>query len=417
MVSIAGKIRSSAGSLVPKPVTIDYDKHIMQALLHRIYMVGTWCHNIFGCLSASGVPRFVAFDQVALSIEQAVCFEANRCKYHHLHQILHRIWTSSPKISELNQTWNSHCAIAFTFFFILPSDPAPVLQECVYVVPCHLCPKNLAWLFEEAVLITHLKTARSFLLNEGHVNLAESHHYHLNILISLLSFEALQHPWFWWCLGLNQGPSAKLLDELCLQGGFHSALPCYCTGCTGCTLFARTCNVQNSHTKQWSIMRYTRYYQSFNDSMYSRSSRSPSSRTFFSRSVMLLKAPLPPLFESNIRECKCVYIYTHNYISYKQSSSCKNQTGDKSSETWRECFIKLPTLLSAKIWEGWVDNDWRMSHTNSFDVILVISGHFVNGEAFVLGQRLHSLCCCRRKLCQRHSRLLLSISPAWVLSI
>lgn len=154
------------------------------------------------------------------------------------------------------------------------------------------------------------QTATSFLLNEGHVNLAESHHYHLNILISLLSFEALQHPWFWWCLGLNQGPSAKLLDELCLQGGFHSALPCYCTGCTGCTgctLFARICNVQNSHTKQWSIMRYTRYYQSFNDSMYSRSSRSPSSRTFFSRSVMLLKAPLPPLFESNIRECKYIY--------------------------------------------------------------------------------------------------------------
>ena len=62
MVSIAGKIRSSAGSLVPKPVTIDCDKHIMQALLHRIYMVGTWYHNIFWCLSASGVPRFVAFD-------------------------------------------------------------------------------------------------------------------------------------------------------------------------------------------------------------------------------------------------------------------------------------------------------------------------------------------------------------------
>ena len=54
----------------------------------------------------------------------------------------------------------------------------------------------------------------------------------------------------------------------------------------------------------------------------------------------------------------------------------------------------------------------EMSHTNSFDVILVISGHCVNGEACVLGQRLHSLCCCRRKLCQRHSRLLLSISPA-----
>jgi hypothetical protein len=68
MVSIAGKIRSSAGSLVPKPVTIDYDKHIMQALLHRIYMVGTWYHNIFGVSVHQVFLVSLPLIQVALSI-------------------------------------------------------------------------------------------------------------------------------------------------------------------------------------------------------------------------------------------------------------------------------------------------------------------------------------------------------------
>ena len=218
--------------------------------------MGSWYRNILGRLSASVDPRFVTLDP--------------GCTFN---PTISLIWSKSMQIAvpspgfapdlnlkSQNLRIESNLKLE-TFFFILPSDPVPVLQECVSAGPCHSFTERISltvWRICVDYTSQHETCFSKWRPSKpSWISLVPSNH-----LISLLSFEAqrvseakLSTRGFERCSrcsGLNQGPSAKLLDELCLQGGFHalSALPC----CTGCTLFARICkNIQNSHTKQWNI--------------------------------------------------------------------------------------------------------------------------------------------------------------------